>query len=432
MIQWYGIKEWLLMKAVNMIKNRQGLVQVERVVTKRGKTFTQHFWVLPNEVKTTDIVVAGHGNLLNGHPQKLHKHIPLNIALPQAVKDVARAYFSQFSSRQSLFIELKSMGISWVEEAEERINNMRAKTALNIAIIQGWNPPGVPSKLMDSARKAIETEVKPKLKDLPNVFVQPAQPPKQMKDITESNMYFCGNPRFNTDVALDTSIHKIWYKKITHLMFKCINAYTHHSKILNHWLRGILTASKYDSLPHKGIRGLFGMRLSEYEFLKKQTQNIDEAIDKYELPDDIIVYRIMDIGKNPGLLKMIMDKAKKGEKWTDNAFMSTSTRPVVDESLVDHFDTKLRKFVMFKIKIPKGKGRGAYIAPFAKRGYNTQCEFLVGRGAQLSINPNYTMTSRSEYVPGATETNKDSYVFECELTDFQRQDVDTLKPDNSN
>ena len=312
---------------------------------------------------------------------------------------------------------------------------MRAKTALSIAIIYGWNPPGVDSNLIDKARKVIETELKPKLKDLDDtqskILNAPAQPPKQMKDITDSNMYFNGHSGFSTEKALEDSIHKTWYKKITYMMFKAINAYTHHSRILNKWLRGIHKAKTYRQLPHPKFKDMFGKGLSEYDFLKKQTQHMDEAISQYELPDDIIVWRVMDIGRNPNLLKLIMDKAKNGEKLYEKAFMSTSTVPVVDTSLVDHFDTKLSKFIMLKIKIPKGTGKGAYIAPFAKRGYNTQCEFLVGRGAQLTINPNYSRVSRKDYVPGATETAKDSYLFECELSDFQCQPADQLNIYNS-
>ena len=39
-------------------KNLTNLVQVQRMVTRNGKTFTQNFWVLPSQVKSTDRVLS--------------------------------------------------------------------------------------------------------------------------------------------------------------------------------------------------------------------------------------------------------------------------------------------------------------------------------------------------------------------------------------
>ena len=44
--------------------DRSKLVQVQRMVSRGGKTFPQNFWVKPSEVKSTDKVLQGQQNLL--------------------------------------------------------------------------------------------------------------------------------------------------------------------------------------------------------------------------------------------------------------------------------------------------------------------------------------------------------------------------------
>ena len=50
MIEFLGIKDFLLeslLKAIKLHKDRSHLVQVERTVNKKGKTFIQKFWIRP-------------------------------------------------------------------------------------------------------------------------------------------------------------------------------------------------------------------------------------------------------------------------------------------------------------------------------------------------------------------------------------------------
>ena len=44
-------------------KQRTGLVQVERTVTKKGTTFTQKFWTRPDRVQQGDLILQGRQNL---------------------------------------------------------------------------------------------------------------------------------------------------------------------------------------------------------------------------------------------------------------------------------------------------------------------------------------------------------------------------------
>lgn len=55
------IMEELLMKAQ---RDKSKLVQVQRSVSRNGKTFMQNFWVLPSQVRATDKVIGGQQNLL--------------------------------------------------------------------------------------------------------------------------------------------------------------------------------------------------------------------------------------------------------------------------------------------------------------------------------------------------------------------------------
>ena len=71
MIFYHQLKYQLLLKAVSLGKNRQGLVMVQRTVHKPGMSpFLQTFYVSPDQVKKTDRVLAGHHNLPDNHSQK--------------------------------------------------------------------------------------------------------------------------------------------------------------------------------------------------------------------------------------------------------------------------------------------------------------------------------------------------------------------------
>ena len=124
MIYHYRLKEWLL-KAVNLSKQeaRKHLVLVQRSVNKPGvKTFFQHFWVRPDQVKSTDKVIAGHHNLVDGHPQKPTS----NKIFSPAIKQQTTAFFSKFDSNQSAYTALENIGITWEKSESAGINLIRA------------------------------------------------------------------------------------------------------------------------------------------------------------------------------------------------------------------------------------------------------------------------------------------------------------------
>lgn len=178
MIQWETVKHELmesLEKAVSgkNVKNKKGapgLVQVQRTVTKKGTTFTQMFWVKPDEVKSTDVVLSGEENLKgkrktvpddksnrtpkqentnkkqakanssgSGNSSGVDNSAPqkhwATMKIPQAIKDAANKHHSQFKNNDEFLKDLKDKGIKWNEHTHKGINLMRAKMALNAAIM---------------------------------------------------------------------------------------------------------------------------------------------------------------------------------------------------------------------------------------------------------------------------------------------------------
>lgn len=397
--------------------------------------------------QVTRLIPKNLSNDPNGHPAhgpkgvdadalKYHNICPAAKKASQASKDKVAEISSHFDKddKQGLMDAIAGMGFNvgafnkdWTTSYESNpgIKFMRAKEALSLHAEDGADVVGMFHEYQKSKQSTAPSPTKqPSLVSKVATAVKNAVSKvtgKVFANITDSNMFFLGSPRFRSDLSTPDSPHYKWWKSLTKFEIKCISAYTKHSRDLNMWLRGL-------HKPRGMMHSLWEWgSIPERERLMRQTKDMDNAIDKAELPEDITVWRVMDIGDNPHLLDQILKKSKSGDFLTDDAFRSSSTLKVVDKSLVDHFQTKLSKFIMLKIRIPKGKGRGAYIAPFSQPQYIKQCEYLIGRGSQLKVDPNYTMVSRSEFVEGATETEKNSYCFECTLEGFDRKDLDLLK-----
>lgn len=112
----------LLIKAQ---RDKSKLVQVQRSVSRGGKTFMQNFWVSPNQVKSTDKVIGGQQNLL---PQ------PGSVAKP-ASGVLDKAYFDSIKSDRTKALDyLKSCGVIWNDHSHAGINWMRANQAFTAAL----------------------------------------------------------------------------------------------------------------------------------------------------------------------------------------------------------------------------------------------------------------------------------------------------------
>ena len=115
------IRDYLLMKAT---RDRSRLVQVQRTVSRGGKTFIQNYWISPSAVKPTDRVVAN---------QQLLQQVAA--AAPQPTQGTGtafdKAHFDSLAKtdRTQAMAYLNQCGITWKTNAHAGINWMRAMQA---------------------------------------------------------------------------------------------------------------------------------------------------------------------------------------------------------------------------------------------------------------------------------------------------------------
>ena len=125
---------------------------------------------------------------------------------------------------------------------------------------------------------------------------------------------------------------------------------------------------------------------------------MDDGIAKFELKDDIKVYRgvsssaLKDLFGNRYISADEINKNFKGATVRDKAYLSTATNPGAS------FGGRVR----FEITVRKGKGKGAFVAPMSK--HKSESEFLLKRSTPLKIK-------------GARRTGEppfDTLIIECE------------------
>lgn len=102
--------------------------------------------------------------------------------------------------------------------------------------------------------------------------------------------------------------------------------------------------------------------------------NIDNAISKFSLDDNITVYRVVD---RNGIKNIDINNCV-GKIYNDEAYMSTSP---VYRGVLDGVDDS---FTVFKINVPKGKGNGAYINSLSQY-QDAEYEFLLKRNTKCRI-----------------------------------------------
>lgn len=111
------------------------------------------------------------------------------------------------------------------------------------------------------------------------------------------------------------------------------------------------------------------LRNNNGEGYEKYTKELDSAISKFDLKNDIIVYRGTGSYAFPGGTPEI------GSIISDKAFLSTS----VSKDVARDFDSG----IILKIQVPSGRGRGAYVKSVSQhKGEN---EFLMARNTNLKI-----------------------------------------------
>ena len=111
--------------------------------------------------------------------------------------------------------------------------------------------------------------------------------------------------------------------------------------------------------------------------VENEVQQLDSAISKFELKNDIEVHRgISSTALSQWFGTDDVDEINskfKGGTIQDKGFVSTSTSP----------DKAFFEKVKLRITVKKGKGKGAYIAPISN--YKRESEFLLKRNSTFKI-----------------------------------------------
>lgn len=124
-----SIKEELLLKAKI---DKSKLVQVQRTVSRGGKTFVQNFWIKPSEVKSTDKVVGGQ-SVLTAYNNQQSATASASQPASGVLDSLWFDHLAQTDKSKALEY-LKSCGVTWKEHSHAGINWMRAKQALSLAL----------------------------------------------------------------------------------------------------------------------------------------------------------------------------------------------------------------------------------------------------------------------------------------------------------
>lgn len=151
MFNYHSLKQMLL-KAVSLNKNRQGLVLVQRIANGPTGTYLVHKWVRPDQVGATDHVLAGHIHLHSSHPQaptNPKQYSNFSFPYSNAVKQQTAAFFSQMPNVQMFYQVLHNLGITYTAHpTKPGITLMRAKGAMNAAIHNGLDLSALPPQVL--------------------------------------------------------------------------------------------------------------------------------------------------------------------------------------------------------------------------------------------------------------------------------------------
>ena len=182
---------------------------------------------------------------------------------------------------------------------------------------------------------------------------------EEFKEIDEKYEQFSTGEQAN-NFFYNNSDYKKWAKSLTNDERSFIKEYTGELfSDVNDYLRGF-----YETDSPIVINGV---------------KNIEKAINKFELSENITVYR----GINKNAIDNFIKENKItnfsdsiGKIYNDKAFMSTSA--------IDKIEDYNYKDIQFVINVPKGKGRGAYINNFSFKK-DEEYEFLLQRNSNLLI-----------------------------------------------
>lgn len=129
----------------------------------------------------------------------------------------------------------------------------------------------------------------------------------------------------------------------------------------------------YSHAGDKQINSILRSRIADDD-IKSNVQDLDNIISRFEVPEDVSLYR----GSNLDFLYREFDinnlEDLLGKSYIDKGYTSTSI--ILDNAF-------LNKDAVFEIKLPGGKGRGAFISSFSR--HFDELEFLLKRYTKFKI-----------------------------------------------
>ncbi|WP_282924392.1 minor capsid protein [Peptoniphilus genitalis] len=129
----------------------------------------------------------------------------------------------------------------------------------------------------------------------------------------------------------------------------------------------------YSHTGDKQINSILRSGIADYD-IKSYVQDLDNIISRFEVPEDVSLYR----GSNLDFLYREFNinnlEDLLGKSYIDKGYTSTSI--ILDNAF-------LNKDAVFEIKLPGGKGRGAFISSFSR--HFDELEFLLKRNTKFKI-----------------------------------------------
>lgn len=169
---------------------------------------------------------------------------------------------------------------------------------------------------------------------------------------------------WDISASRDSLLRNKWRREITDKEKQAVRLYSGSSA--KEWINPAL----YDTKKYVQKGGLTGSAPMEALAKMRLYEHLDKAISKFELNDPITVRRGM--WSSPF---NVPPEDMIGKIYTSDSYWSTSIKTGTAEKFGSNYN--------FYVKVPKGKGLGAYIEPFSLNA--EEHEFLIKRDAKYAV-----------------------------------------------
>ena len=406
MISFKNIKKVLLSLLFKSVHSHAQLVQIQKTVTRGGKTFVQFFWVKPDEVKASDKVHAGHHNLDENH--KHFKSLPKPAEdASQESKDKVSNYSKAFEKKEDFLAEMHKLGIKWNEGSSVSEDFVHARRALARYVEAGMDlpkPPNMeieqtsaPINLVEQRRKADSQrnqnqsqESLAEKRERIRAERQRNQPRESLAEQRERLRAERQKKQNQAPKPSESKSNDTEYKpKVKHGVQKFFTPeeladFFGDKNIKNSpvhkWLSSISSAELNSLVLYTGdwfkyvndsLRGLVEYQSADQRNIDNIANQMQNAISKFELPSDIEVHRQVD----GSMIDRFEELYDEGGLYVDPSFVSTTP---IKGSFKHYGDT-----VHMMIKVPQSTGAGAFMAPISLAHHEQ--EFLLNMNTAFKI-----------------------------------------------